>query len=263
MHSPTLRTTRRALLLATALLVGTNNPATAQCATCPDSKKSHATRAELEALAASAEEAFPNQPAEVQRARRVEASRIRDRLQQGDFAAGDRVILAVQGQEALTDTFTVRAAGLLSLPNLPDVSLYGVLRAELQPHLATHIGRYLRNPSVAASSLIRLAVIGEVQRPGFYPVPADVPLSDIVMSAGGPTQNADLARMSIRRGTTELLSTTDVRIAVANGLTVDQLNLRSGDEIAVGARARTNWTLVLTSVTAVMGVVTTAIALGN
>lgn len=245
------------------MLVGAGSPAFAQCATCPDSRKSHATRAELESLAVSAEEAFPAQPAEVQRARRVEASRIRERLEQGDFLAGDRIILGVEGHEALTDTFTVRALGILSLPNLPDVSLDGVLRAELESHLASHIGRYLRNPSVSASSLIRLAVVGEVQRPGFYPVPSDVPLSDLVMSAGGPTQNADLGRMSIRRGTTELLSTSDLRIAVANGLTIDQLNLRSGDEVAVRARSRTNWSLVLAGVTALMGIVTTAIAVSR
>ncbi len=253
----------RSLIAAAALLVVTAGSAAAQCATCADSKGSHATRAELEALASRAEEANPSEAAELQRARKLEAGRIRARLEEGDFIAGDRVVLLVEGDTALTDTFTVRAGGMLSLPGLPDVSLSGVLRSELQPHLTTHIARYLRNPSVTAASLMRLAVVGEVVRPGFYPVPADVPLADIVMTAGGPTQAADLGRLTIRRGNEEFLSTADLRIAVANGLTVDQLNLRSGDEITVGARPRMNWTLILTSITAVMGVVTTAIALGN
>ena len=215
-------------------------------------------------MAASAEQtaAISMEPTEAQR-RRAEAARIRERLVQGDFLPGDRVVLNVEGDTALSNTFTVRAGGVLSLPNLPDASLSGVLRSELEGHLTKHIARYLRNPSVSASSLIRLAVIGEVQRPGFYPVSADVPLSDIVMTAGGPTQAADLGRMTIRRGSAELLSTADLRIALVNGLTVDQLNLRSGDEIAIGARPRKNWPLVLTGLTTVMGVVATAVSLGN
>ena len=245
------------------MLLTATATASAQCATCVEGRRSHATRTELEALAARTEESVTvSQPAEAQR-KRLEATRIRERLKAGDFLPGDRIVLSVEGDTALTDTFTVRAGGLLSLPSLPDASLSGVLRSELQGHLNGHISRYLRNPSVTTTSLIRLAVIGEVQRPGFYAVPADVPLSDIVMSAGGPTQAADLGRMTIRRGTVELLSAADLRIAVANGLTVDQLNLLSGDEISVGARSRTNWPLVLTGVTAVMGIVTTVVSVGN
>lgn len=255
----------RAIVAVIAVVLAASTPVSAQCTTCVDSRRSHATRAELEALAASAEQtaAAAADSSTVQRARRADAARIRERLREGDYLAGDRIVLSVEGDTALTDTFTVRSGGLLSLPNLPDASLSGILRAELQTHLTAHIARYLRNPSVTAASLIRLAVIGEVQRPGFYAVPADVPLSDIVMSAGGPTQAAELGRMTVRRGTTELLSTTDLRIAVANGLTVDQLNLRSGDELVIGARTRMNWPMVLTGVTALMGVVTTVIALGN
>lgn len=263
MKSPTASLINRSLLLAAGALLTVGSTASAQCATCVEARRSHATRTELEALAVRTEESVTvTQPAEAQR-RRVEATRIRERLKSGDFLPGDRIVLAVEGDTALTDTFTVRASGLLSLPNLPDASLSGILRSELQAHVTTHIARYLRNPSVTASSLIRLAVSGEVQRPGFYAVPADVPLSDIVMAAGGPTQTADLGRMTIRRGTVELLSPTDLRIAVVNGLTVDQLNLLSGDEISVGARPRTNWALVLTGVTAVMGIVTTVVSVGN
>lgn len=263
MKSPTGSLINRSLLLAVAAMLSVGSTAWAQCATCADARRSHATRTELEALAIRTEESVTvSEPSEAQR-RRVEAARIRERLKAGDFLPGDRIVLTVEGDTALTDTFTVRAGGLLSLPNLPDASLSGILRSELQAHVTTHIARYLRNPSVTASSLIRLAVSGEVQRPGFYPVPADVPLSDIVMAAGGPTQTADLGRMKIRRGTVELLSPTDLRIAVVNGLTVDQLNLLSGDEISVGARPRTNWALVLTGVTAVMGIVTTVVSLGN
>lgn len=263
MSLPTGSLITRSLLLAAAVLITSSATASAQCATCVEGRRSHATRAELEALAIRTEESVAvTQPAEAQR-KRLEATRIRERLTAGDFLPGDRIVLSVEGDTALTNTFTVRAGGLLSLPNLPDASLTGILRSELQSHLTTHIARYLRNPSVTASSLIRLAVIGEVQRPGFYPVPADVPLSDIVMTAGGPTQAADLGRMTIRRGSVELLSPNDLRIAVVNGLTVDQLNLLSGDEISVGARPRTNWALVLTGVTAVMGIVTTVVSVSN
>ena len=181
------------------------------------------------------------------------AAALRERLREGDFRAGDRIVLEVRGDSALTDTFVVRAGPALQLPNLPDIHLRGVLRAELRDHLATEIARYVRDPVIRVGSLIRLAVLGEVNRPGYYALPADMLLSDAIMAAGGPTSRADLERTTIERGSTRLLAQGAVRTALTTGSTLDQLSLRAGDEVVVGEERRTNWEAIARTASIVLG----------
>ena len=162
---------------------------------------------------------------------RSEASSIQTRLEEGDFQVGDKVPIVVDGEEALTDTFTVATGGVIRLGELGDVSLEGVLRSELDEHLREYIGRYVRDPSLRAQSLIRVTIEGAVGQPGFYNLPAITPLSDAIMAAGGPVADAKLQDVRIERGTRRLLSGEQVRRAIADGRTLDQLSLRAGDRI--------------------------------
>jgi hypothetical protein len=61
-----------------------------------------------------------------------------------------------------------------------------------------------------------------------------MPVSDAIMSAGGPSPMADLGRSQIRRAGYTLHSAEDVRQALAEGLTLDQFGLAPGDEIVIG-----------------------------
>jgi protein involved in polysaccharide export with SLBB domain len=165
-----------------------------------------------------------------------EASLVRTRLDAGDFQVGDRVVLTVAGEEALTDTFTVAQGRKLEFGELGEVELRGVLRSELRTHLDQHLRRYLRDPNVRAQSLVRVSVEGAVGNPGFYVIPSETPLADVVMRAGGPASNARVQDLRILRGERRLLSGDDARVALAEGATLDQLNLRAGDRITVPAQ---------------------------
>ncbi len=101
---------------------------------------------------------------------RAQAMMIRERLENGDFQMGDRILIRVDSEPQLSDTFTVQAGPALELPQLGTVSLHGVLRAELASHLQTQLARYLRNPVVQVELLVRLLVDGDVARPGYYSV---------------------------------------------------------------------------------------------
>ena len=192
-----------------------------------------------------------------------EASLLRLRLREGDFQPGDQIVLVVEGEAALTDTFTVRAGRVLSLPTIEDVSVDGVLRAEIEPHLAAHIARFVRDPSVHATPLVRVAVLGSVGRPGFYAMPADLLVSDAIMRAGGPVADTDLDRTEIRRESQRVWSPSEVQMAIAAGYTLDQLNMRAGDKIVVGERRTTNWQTIFQSVGVVSGIVGLLITLNR
>ena len=160
------------------------------------------------------------------------ADRIEERLSLGDFRVGDAIVLRVEGHPDLPDTIVVENGPSLVLPQMGTISLLGILRSELQDYLTQEIGRYLRDPVVQASSMIRMAVEGGVGNVGFYSFRSDMLLSEALMAAGG-LQSAELDKISLRRGSEVLAEGEAVQLALQEGRSLDQLNLRAGDRIVV------------------------------
>ena len=224
-----------------------------------------ATRADLAARATTLESiAAGDDSSKLVRARaRRDAARLRARLRDGDFQVGDRIILRVLNDAALSDTFNVAPGRMLPLHTLGTVSLTGVLRSELTEHLRNELGKYFKEPQVTATPLVRVGILGAVTRPGYYALSPDVVITDAVMQAGGPTGSADLARSIVRRGTQELFTEADFTIVAREGHTLDDMNLLAGDEIVVGTRKQISWTSVIQAATAVMTVVGLAVTLAS
>lgn len=196
------------------------------------------TRADLTRLLGELEEvaASPAYGSSIRDRARQDMEAVQERLAQGDFRAGDRVVLAVDGRPELSDTLVVEPGPRITIPSLGPVALEGVLRSELRSHLTTEIGRYFRDPAVQAESLIRISIQGMVMRPGFYTVPANVLLSDALMEAGGPDRTADLEKLRIERTGNILWDGELLQEMLVAGRTLDQLNLRAGDQIVLPER---------------------------
>ncbi|HZE74803.1 MAG TPA: polysaccharide biosynthesis/export family protein [Gemmatimonadales bacterium] len=231
LHAPTVI----AIMLGLGLIVGAaacsggkrppeTTPKPQNKDTAPTAPRAMATRAELEAVAAGKSGSVSSEEIKV----------VRDRLAHGDLQPGDRIAMRVLGEQTLTDTFTVKPTRTILLPNLGEVSLDGVLRSELNDHLKKEIGRFVRNPQVDATALVRVSLSGAVGRPGFYAMPADVVVSDALMAAGGPGARGDPRKTEIRRGGLVVASKAQMAQAIQQGASLDQLNVQSGDEIVVG-----------------------------
>lgn len=149
---------------------------------------------------------------------------------------GDRIVLAVADEPTLTDTFTVSAGPAITLPLIGVVSLAGVNRDALQAHLAGVLARIIRDPVVTVRTLVRLAVLGEVARPGYFAVPADALLSDAIELAGGPTGNAEMRKLTLSRQGSLLQRDEQLRRSIAEGRTIDDLGIAAGDELMVPRR---------------------------
>jgi hypothetical protein len=169
---------------------------------------------------------------------RVAAGLIRERLQRGDFQVGDRVELSIEGQPSLTDTFVVTEGPVLRLPLIREVSLAGVLRSELETHMRTEVGKFMDDPQVRAIALTRLSIIGAVPRPGFYTAPSEALVSDALMLAGGPGGGARVDAITIERMGQRLWSVDEVKLAIIEGRTLDQLDIRDGDRIRIPQPSR-------------------------
>lgn len=228
------RAWRRASTLALVALAGAARVAPAQ-----DMRVS-----DLESRSALQEEA---RRAEAQH-RTQEAWLLKTRLQRGDFQDGDRIFVMLMGTtflpgtQSLSDTIIVRAGRMLPLPQMADLPLEGVLRSELAARLSSHIAKYLRDSSVRVVPLLRLAVFGQVRTQGYYWTPTDVLLSEVIMKAGGPSSSADMSNMEIRRGSEVIWNAQDTRTAMSDGLSLDRLHLRAGDELWIAdAKTGISW----------------------
>jgi protein involved in polysaccharide export with SLBB domain len=207
-----------------------------------DTRRVQATRPELEAQLVEIDQILnsPGYSGRLRAAKRSEAELVRQRLTEGDLQVGDQLNLFVVNEPNFSKTFVVAAGRVLVLPGLPEIPLRGVLRSEVQAHLTEKLKAYIREPEVRAETLIRLSIFGAVGKPGFYQVPAEALAGDAIMAAGGPSGNADPAKTVIRRGGVEIWTRDAFQEALVRGLTMDQLNLRAGDEMHIGERSRTN-----------------------
>jgi hypothetical protein len=208
------------------------------------------TRADLEAQAKIAEAQH----------RTSEAWLLRNRLEKGDFQEGDRILVNLHTSAAIqtAETLTVRAGKVIQMPRMDDLSLEGVLRSELTARFVKYLGKYLQDSSARVTPLMRLRVMGAVGRPGFYDTSTDLLLSDILMKAGGPAGDADLNKVKIRRGLTLIWGEKDTRTALTDGMSLDHLHLRAGDEIEVGARRHIQW---FNAISLGLGIITLAVTL--
>jgi len=100
-----------------------------------------------------------------------------------------------------------------------------------------------------------------VANAGFYQLPADLALADAIMIAGGPTTTADVDKTQIKRGTDTIYSSYLLGQEVAKGATLDQLNIRPGDQIMIGERHHTNWGMIASIVGISAGLISTAVVL--
>ncbi len=219
------------LVIATSLIA---TPAASQIVDLNPSQ-TELSRAELDSLLAQFEETAASSAysGALRERARADAMLIRRRIESGDFQIGDQISLVVENEPSLTSTFVVQAGPSLTLPAIGSISLAGVLRSELQDHLRTELGRYLRNPVVQARASIRLLITGNVVRAGYHVVSTNTVFADILSDAGGATALADLERIRVERGNQVIWDHNTLRQATIEGRTLDQLSIQAGDHIVV------------------------------
>ncbi len=159
----------------------------------------------------------------------------RNRLAEGDFRPGDRIDIVTQGDTGLSKTFNVWPDLSLHLPSptTGSLSLRGTLRSELQDKVSAYINRFVRNADVRARPLIRIAIQGEVQHPGYYTVPVDGDLSDALMAAGGTTPNANFGKAQVQRNGRTILDKNGMQQAMASGRSLDETGIQDGDQLSI------------------------------
>jgi protein involved in polysaccharide export with SLBB domain len=201
------------------------------------------------------------------RARRADnamhAAAIRERLRDGDLHVGDRVIVSFVSDAVHTDTVVVRADRSLEISGMIVVPVAGVLRSELKDRVSTEVLKYVKAQKIEVTPLMRVAVLGAVARPGYFAFPSDIPLTDAIMGAGGPTPSAAFDRSIVRRQSQQYRSAGETSKAIAGGLTLDQFGLSAGDELVVGERGTFDASKAIGLMAAMASVAAVILAMGR
>jgi polysaccharide export outer membrane protein len=103
---------------------------------------------------------------------------------------GDKLRIVVFGQDTLSNTYTVDAAGVVTMPLIGGVPARGMTTAQLAAAITGRLKQnYLRDPSVAVEvdTYRPFFVLGEVTYPGQYPYVPHMTVESAIAIAGGFT----------------------------------------------------------------------------
>ena len=115
---------------------------------------------------------------------------------------GDRLRVVVYGQEGLTNSYAVDAAGSITMPLIGAVPARGHTTAELSSAIAARLRQgYMREPHVAAEveAFRPFFILGEVTFPGQYPYVPNMTVETAIAVAGGFSPRANRQAVTISR----------------------------------------------------------------
>lgn len=147
---------------------------------------------------------------------------------------GDVLEIGVWPNEELGGQFVVEESGFVYLPILGRIQATGISLARLREELRNGYGSLMKNPVVTVTPLVRVGVVGSVQRPGTYMANPTQNVFDILLEAGWVQPNADLAKVRIVRDGQAI--PINAESALEGGTPPALLELQSGDRIVVPAR---------------------------
>jgi polysaccharide biosynthesis/export protein len=133
----------------------------------------------------------------------------------------------------------VNADGSMYYPFVGSVMAGGKTAQEVRNLITTGLTRVIKQPQVDVSVLQyrsqRVVVSGEVRTPGTVPI-TDIPpdLTKIIASAGGTTNDADLANVTVTRGQETVRL--DLQALYYNGDLRSNIRLQNGDIVNVPER---------------------------
>lgn len=169
-----------------------------------------------------------------------------------DFAPGDGVRVKVwrdisvadQGgvqNLGLNDDFVIDSRGLISLPIIGEIRAVGHTRRSLAHAIEDSLG--IRAVRVICLPLIRVTLLGAVNKPGSYLIESKESLWGLINEAGGPSNNADIKKIYVERGGRVIVKNLLQGFEQAHAL--DQIGVRSGDQIYVPGRSGFNFRTVV------------------
>jgi polysaccharide export outer membrane protein len=119
------------------------------------------------------------------------------------IGAQDVLDISVWKEPEVSRTVPVRPDGKISLPLLNDVQAAGLTPSQLAAQLTESLKKFVANPQVtvivATINSQRIYLMGEITRPGAYPLLPGMTVLQALSSGGGFTPYANLKKIYLLR----------------------------------------------------------------
>jgi polysaccharide export outer membrane protein len=126
-----------------------------------------------------------------------------------EYTIGPDDVLAVNvwKEPDISRNVVVRPDGRISLPLVGDLRAGGRTSVQLQEDIRVQLSNYLANPEVAVivqeARSQKFNILGEVERPGSYPLSRSMTILDAIALAGGLRDFAKSRKIYVLRVTTD------------------------------------------------------------
>ena len=161
---------------------------------------------------------------------------------------GDVVKVQVFGHDELGGEFPVDENNILLLPIIGEINVQDMPVTDLRRRIRSEFGRLFTQSYVSVIPLFRVAVIGEVIRPGLYSVDPTMTIYDVLATAGGPSPESKRQDIKLIRAGRQV--PVPLQADWLARATLRELGVRSGDQVVVPRRrlSSQDWWVVLTAV---------------
>lgn len=155
---------------------------------------------------------------------------------------GDGVIINVERFFDFNTSGPIDAEGNIMMPIAGRMNLKGLTLKEAEAKISNFLGtNYLQqkpkvNVVLSAPRAVKLTIVGEVSRPGFYNLATGISVNELLFAAGGSTRNADLRSIIVRRElpNQEIIERKiDIFTPLQTGQQLPTINFQGGDTIIV------------------------------
>jgi polysaccharide export outer membrane protein len=158
---------------------------------------------------------------------------------------GDSIKVAVWRNPELSGGFLVADNGTIQHPLYQAVHVAGIPLDSVTARIGAFLLEYTTTPQFVVEPEFRIVVGGEVRDPAMYAVPVETTLGAAIAVAGGPTQNAQLRKVTLVRDQHAYQLDISDPAAVWTASPI-----RSGDQIIIGRKSNLFFGTILPLVTA-------------
>jgi polysaccharide export outer membrane protein len=163
-------------------------------------------------------------------------------VQSTTIGAGDVFVLTIVGEDKLPKDYRVAPDGTVDLPYIHRVQVAGLEPQEMVDLIRKKLieADVLRDPSVAIDvkeyNSKRVSVLGQVQKPGSFPLTPGFTLIQAISQAGGFNAIANRDRVNLTRKTGSQTRTIILSADAITDGSLPDIPLQAGDTIFVTER---------------------------
>jgi polysaccharide export outer membrane protein len=151
----------------------------------------------------------------------------------------DMLDINVWKEPDVSRTVPVRPDGKISLPLLNDVQAAGLTPMQLQQQITEKLRKFITEPQVTVIvtqiNSQRVYIMGEINRPGTFPLVPKMTILQLITTAGGFTQFANTSKIRVVRDENgkQTTFTFNYKELMQGGHPEQNIELKSGDSIVV------------------------------